>query len=113
MPEVFKIGIVGNYYGRPFDILLPIINENELSEKHNNSGHCFHIYSIDNTELLIFSYSHINTKRTAKIDIRSVCLPNSDISLMIVKTSTGTLLLRAYIDETHNALFPLPDDLQY
>lgn len=111
MPEAFKIGIVGNYYGRPFDILLPIINENELSENHNNAGHCFHIYSTDNTELLIFSYTHSNTKRTAKLDIRSVCMPNRDISLLIVKTSTGALLLRAYIDDAHNMLFPLPNNL--
>lgn len=113
MLEDLKIGIIGNYYGRPLDIILPIINENELSEKHNNSGHCFHIYSMANTELLLFSISQHGQRNIAKLNIYSVCKPDSDISLMIVKSVDGQYLLRAYIDETNNKLFPLPQSLYY
>lgn len=113
MQENLKFGIIGNYYGRPLDIILPIINESELSDKHNNSGHCFHIYSLEHTKLLLFSISQGGQRNIAYLDIYSACKPNSDISLIIVKTANGQYLLRAYIDEAHNKLFPLPQSLYY
>lgn len=113
MSEALKIGIIGNYYGRPLDIILPIINESELSDKHNNSGHVFHVYSLEHTKLLLFSISQCGQKNIAYLDIHSACKPNSDISLLIVKTIDGQYLLRAYTDEVNNKLFPLPHSLYY
>lgn len=113
MQEDLKIGIIVNYYGRPLDIILPIINESELSDKHNNSGHCFHIYSLKHTKLLLFSISQGGQRNIAYLDIYSVCKPDSDISLTIIKKSNGQFLLRAYIDEMHHKIFPLPTSLYY
>lgn len=111
MQEDLKIGIVGNYYGRPLDIILPIIHESELSDKHNNSGHCFHIYGLENTKLLLFGISQGGQRNIAYLDIYSVCKPDSDISLMVVKTADGRYLLRAYIDDVNNKLFAIPKSL--
>lgn len=111
MQSELQIGIIGSYYGRPLDILLPMFNENDLSDRHNNTGHCFHIYNLANTELCLFRKNTDGTRRTAKLNIRSSCKSNCDMSIYIVKMNDGKLCLRTYIDEHCNGLFPLPAKL--
>lgn len=111
MNKDLQIGMIGIYGGHPLDILLPAICENELKTKVGNSGHCFHIYSMTNTEIYLFCKSNNGIRQTAKVDIRSSCKSNSDISLYIVKMNNGSLCLRTYIDSSINGLFPIPTHL--
>ena len=111
MQTGLQFGLIGSYGGRPLDIILPIINESEFNQKKETSGHCFHIYSLAYTKLLLFSKSHDGIRRTAQLDIRSACKANSDISIFIVRMNDGELYLRAYCDSNINDLYPLPSQL--
>lgn len=111
MQSELQIGIIGSYYGRPLDILLPTLNEDDLSNRQNNIGHCFHIYDLANTELCLFRKNTDGTRRIAKLNIRSSCKPDCDISIYLVQMNDGKLYLRTYIDSHCNGLFPLPAKL--
>lgn len=106
-----KIGLIGSYCGRPLDILLPVINENELTEKHKSVGHCFHLNNLEFTELCLFSKNSNGTRRTALLDIGSSCKPDSDISIYLVSKPNGDILLHTYIDDEYNGMYPLPYEL--
>ena len=107
----FQIGLVTSYGGYPLDITLPVLGEAEFMRKRETAGHCFHIYSLAYTNLLLFSKTEGGLRRTAGLDIRSSCKENSDVSLSIVRMDDGRLFLRAYIDREHNGLYPLPHRL--
>ena len=111
MQSELQIGIIGFYGGHPIDIILPIINESEMSDRQNNLGHCFHIYNMNNTELCLFRKGADGTRRIARLDIRSSCKSNSDMSLHLVKMNDGEICLHTYVDDYYNGLFPLPAQL--
>ena len=108
MNSKIDIGLIGSYGGHPLDIILPIICEDDFNKKTENSGHCFHIYSINYTKLSLFSINPDGIRRTAQLDIRKSCKENGDISISIVKMNDDTLYLRAYMDSIHNGLYPIP-----
>lgn len=111
MQPDLQIGLIGSYGGNPLDILLPIISEDDFKRRTETCGHCFHIYNLDYTKLLIFCKCPDGQRRTAQIDIRSSCKVNSDISIYIVKTNNGKYYLRSYIDSNYNGLFLIPNSL--
>lgn len=111
MQSNFQIGIIGSYFGHTIDINLPIINENDLSEAFNNCGCCFYINDLSCTELYLFSKNAEGVKRTAKLNIREACKPNSNLSLLIIKMNDGSFCLRTYVDSKYNGLFKLPEIL--
>ena len=111
MQTDLQIGLITSYGGKPLDIILPIIGENEFRQKTETSGHCFHIFSLAYTKILLFSKNRDGEKRTALIDIRTSCKVNCDISIFIVKMNNGELYLRAYSDANVNGLYRLPYQL--
>lgn len=102
-----QVGIIGIYNGQPMDFLLPIFENNEHKK---TVGHCFHIYNLAHTKLLLFSKMSDGQRRTAFLDIGTSCKMDRDISLSIVKQNEE-FFLRAYTDADHQGLYRLPYQL--
>ena len=107
MTTKLQFGLIGIYNGQPIDFLLPIFENNEHKK---TVGHCFHIYSLAHTKLLLFSKMPDGRRRTAFLDIGASCKPNSDISLSIVRQNEE-FFLRSYTDADHQGLYHLPYQL--
>lgn len=102
-----QFGLVGMHNGRPIDFLLPVFENNEYKK---TVGHCFHIYSLSHTKLLLFSKMPDGQRRIAFLDISASCKQDSDISLSIVKQNKE-FFLRSYTDADHQGLYRLPCQL--
>lgn len=102
-----KIGIIGSHCGKPIDILLPIINEEDFKQRTEISENCFYIYSMEYTKVLLF-YIDAENRKLARIDIRPACKEHTHISLYVIKKDTNQFFLRAYTDEQFNGIYPLP-----
>lgn len=102
-----KIGIISSCGGKPLDFLLPIISEEDFNRRREVKGHCFYIYSMEYTKVLLF-YINDKDKKLAKIDIRSACKLHTHIALYIIQKTDNTFYLRAYTDEQFNGIYPLP-----
>lgn len=111
MQNNILFGLVGRYEGQLIDMLLPIVDEDDFLNHDEPSGHCFHIYSMQSTQIFLFSRMDDGKIRTAQIDIRPSCKEDCDISIYVVRMKDGSYRLRSYIDSTCNGLFPMPQDL--
>lgn len=104
----YNIYLICYYNERPIDFLLPIYTCEQFANLKESSGTCFKIRDKANAEIVLACRKDEDFHFT-RIDVESACLSNANISFsIIINEREKTALLRAFTDEQHNGLYPLP-----
>lgn len=105
----YKIYLICYFAGRPLDFRLPVYTDAQFADVVECAGTCFKIYDPNGAEILLACHKNGETY-TERIKIEGACKANANISFcVVVNEADNSGFLRAYTDETHNALYPLPN----